>query len=311
MLRLPFSNKEDQQKRALVAEIESKFGGRLGPGMAEALAGRPNLLNLAPERRLLTVLEARLRGFDELASRLEPARVVDRMRPFLEVAMRVLHAEAGFPDRFAGAAVRALFGAPIPSMGDAAQACRAAIALRENLRELKNAWANAGEPLIDRLVLSAALATGEATVGYFGTDAVFDYGAVGPPIDLAARLDRLNALYGTTILASEETARSAGDSFQMREVARVRLAPGLEPIVAFEVVGFAPASPADRQRLVRFQTGLAAFRAREFLRAERLFASILEDFGGDPPAAIYADRCRRYRTTPPPDAWDGTEFLPG
>lgn len=310
MLRFSFSNKEDQQKRSLVAEIESKFGGRLAPGMAEGLAQRPNLLNLAPERRLLTVLEARLRGFDELSSRLEPSRVVDRLRPFLEVATRVMHAESGFPDRFTGAAVRTLFGAPIPAVGDAVQACRAAIALRENLRELKAAWMNAGEPLVDRLVLSAAVATGEATVGYFGTGAVFDYGAVGPPIDLAARLDRLNAVYGTTILASEETARAAGDTLVIREIAHVRLAPGLEPIVAFEVLGFAPASPSDRQRLTRFHTGLAAFRGREFLRAERLFASILEDFGGDPPAAIYADRCRRYRSAPPPDAWDGSEFLP-
>ena len=54
-----------------------------------------------------------------------------------------------------------------------------------------------------------------------------------------------------------------------------------------------------------FAAALARYRGRDFAAAEAAFAELAA--AGDGPAALYVERCRRYRETPPPADWDAVE----
>ncbi len=299
------------RRRQRRRELESLLSGTVPDAAVEALALNPEAA-LATERRRATVLAVEISGLAELADRLAPeAFEAALQRALAPLSAAVLGAGGGLES--AGAdALKAVFGAPLPLAEPAARACRAAVALRAEIPKLKAVLAAAREVPLGSLqpALEIGIASGEMTVGVLAPHGRPLYSAVGAAASLAPRLARLGRIYGTQVVLDEATASLAGDQVVVRELDRVRLRGQAAPATIYELVAASPASPGDRQRVVRYEAALAAFRNREFVRAERLFSSILEDLGEDPPARHFAERCRRLRASPPPEGWDGTAAYP-
>lgn len=55
----------------------------------------------------------------------------------------------------------------------------------------------------------------------------------------------------------------------------------------------------------RFEHARSCYAERDFAAAAELFAAI----ENDALSKLYAERCRRFVSTPPPDSWDGTSRL--
>ena len=64
--------------------------------------------------------------------------------------------------------------------------------------------------------------SGEVFVGNVGGTAIFDYRALGDPVNTASRLESVNKQLGTTILISDDTARQCGE-MPMRPAGRLVL----------------------------------------------------------------------------------------
>ena len=77
------------------------------------------------------------------------------------------------------------------------------------------------------------LHTGEATIGYIGSDRRSEYTAIGDTVNLASRLESNAA--GGQILVSEATARAAGDIFRMTAREPLSVKNRLQPVNLFEV----------------------------------------------------------------------------
>ncbi|MGH8583289.1 MAG: tetratricopeptide repeat protein [Gammaproteobacteria bacterium] len=60
-----------------------------------------------------------------------------------------------------------------------------------------------------------------------------------------------------------------------------------------------------QEKRVHFGAGLAAFRLRDYARAQRMFARVIDEFGPDGPALFYLELCVRFGSLPPQDPWDG------
>jgi adenylate cyclase len=86
-----------------------------------------------------------------------------------------------------------------------------------------------------------------------------------------------------------------------REIDLVRVVGRSTPLRLFELLDeTAPSHDA----LAGYAEGLAQYRERRFVEAERCFRS-----AGDPPALVMADRCAVFAKNPPPADWDGTHQL--
>ena len=291
-------------------QIKQTFQRFVSKAVVEEMLRRPELVKLGGERREMTVLFCDVRGFTSISEGRDPQWVVQLLNEFFTPMTRLVLAHGGTLDKYMGDALMAFFGAPLPHADHAARACRAACAMRAELLRLNAAWREAGrfEPG-KSLGIGIGLNSGEMSVGNMGSEEIFDYTVIGDSVNLGSRVEGLNRLYGTEVIATEFTVRAAaGDGLLFRELDRVRVKGKQLPVAIYEVVAAATDGDGKGPLVEAFARALAAYRARDFAAAEALFADLAERCG-DPPAAELRDRCRELRREPPPEDWEAVENL--
>lgn len=299
------------RKRRQLEDLRKTFEGNLPPNVLAAWCERPEEAPTTLSRRQATSLSGEITGLMELTEVLAPDRLGGSLSRCLGVLRERIFSQGGAVEHLDALGLRGVFGAPVAAEDHVQRACQAALELRHALLAERGVLAAHHELPLARvpLALEQGLATGVVVSGVLPPPSPGCYSALGAPVVAAARLARLCRTFGVSILVSEAVAAAAGDDFLVRELDRVRLRGHATPLTLFELVSANPAAPADRQRVVRYEAGLVAYRQREFVRAERLFASIVEDLGEDGAARVMAERCRRFRVSAPPEGWDGTASI--
>ncbi|HTF33130.1 MAG TPA: adenylate/guanylate cyclase domain-containing protein [Myxococcota bacterium] len=215
---------------------------------------------LEGERKEVTVLIADVVRSLEMAEALDPEDVHSVMDGFFELAVEAVHAQCGTLNQFRGDGFMALFGAPRAQGEDAVRALRAALEVRARTKTYS-------ERIQERFRLPLALRmgvhTGTVWVGSIGTDLRMDYTAEGPTVGLAARLEQAAA--PDEILISEETARRAGQYFDLIDLGPRALRGLRDPVRVYRLAGpgrFETRMDAERSR------GLTPFvgRRNELIR---------------------------------------------
>jgi adenylate cyclase len=133
------------------------------------------------------------------------------------------------------------------------------------------------------------------------------YGCLGDKVNLGSRLEGLNKMYRTQIIIGENTEQLVHGAFLLRELDVVRVKGKKKPVRIYELVdhaGRAPPGP-EGDLLHHYAAGLEAYRQQHWQPALGHFSRCLEILPGDGPSQVMAERCRIYRETPPPEAWDG------
>src|SRR5260221_3407626 len=85
----------------------------------------------------------------------------------------------------------------------------------------------------EQISVGIGLHTGEATIGYVGSDKRSEYTAIGDTVNLASRLES-NAT-GGQILISEATAGAAGNSIPLHAHEPLSVKNRVQPVNLFEV----------------------------------------------------------------------------
>ena len=144
-----------------------------------------------------------------------------------------------------------------------------------------------------------------AFVGHFGSPDRLSYTAIGNGINLASRLEGLNKLYGTTIIASEAIRQQVEGHFSFRLLDLVAVKGKEAAVRIYELLG-EPGTPNPSERFVAgYEAAFQAYLARDFAGAVTLLRAQSEE---DPPSGVLLARCLAYEVTPPPPDWQGVHI---
>lgn len=292
-----------RQERAKRAELKSAFQHYVSGSLVEQILQNPERLRLGGERRELTVLFSDVRGFTTLSERLTPEALVDLLNEYLTPMTEIVLNEKGMLDKYIGDAIMAVWGAPLPLEQHARHACQAAVAMRDRLFELHTRWKERSIPALE---IGIGINTGEMSIGNMGSAQRFDYTVMGDSVNLSARLEGVNKVYGTRILVSEFTVREAGSGFLFRELDRLRVKGKSNAVSIFELMGLVSQSPANATEIIeRFAQALLHYRNQDWEAAIKAFERVLMLDPNDGPSRMFLERITVFQQRSPEAQWDG------
>jgi len=107
-----------------------------------------------------------------------------------------------------------------------------------------------------------------------------NYTIMGDQVNLAARLESANKLFGTTILIAESSVSDVDQISRLRKVARLRVKGRMEPVLVYTIN-----DSLNRQQISDFERGFDLL-ARNRRAAEEIFVSLRSV---DSISSIYVD----------------------
>lgn len=182
------------------------------------------------ERRWLTVTFVDLVGFTALCERLDAEPLADILDDYLGALIPAAESRGGEVAKLLGDGVLVVFG--LGEAGDRRASVGAALAfcgsLPALLDQLAAGWRRRGEPVA--LQMRAGIASGFCTLGDRGAAERLDFTLIGPPVNLASRLQERADV--DAVLLDAASAALADPPHRLGPPRRLELK-GLGPIPAF------------------------------------------------------------------------------
>jgi adenylate cyclase len=198
--------------------------------VVKQLLDNPDSFRLGGANQTVTVLFADIRGFTSLSERENPEKIVGLLNKYFSAMSDIIFAHGGTLDKYIGDGLMAIFGAPTATQDDALNAVKAAVAMQKRLVTLNEELVRDGFSAIS---VGIGLHTGEATIGYIGSDQRSEYTAIGDTVNLAARLESNAA--GGQVLLSDATAAACGGSLPLRAQPPLTVKNRVQPVDLFEL----------------------------------------------------------------------------
>ena len=238
------------------------------PPILEALGRDLDTSLLEPRECDVTVLFCDLRGFSHRAEEESDnlTGLLERVSLALEVMTSQILRFGGVTGDFQGDAALGFWGWPISSDESPLNACRAALAIRE---EFSKAQADPENPLKD-FETSIGIAHGRAVAGKIGTREQVKVTVFGPVVNLASRLESMTRELHVSVLIDEFLDQQIRQKMSPTE-GRVRrllqvLPYGMDrPLLVSELVPAEHRSPLlTDQHLADFEKGVTSFIAGQW-----------------------------------------------
>lgn len=283
--------------------IKGMFSQYLNPEVVNYLIKNPSELKLGGIRKELTVMFTDLENFTRISEILDPETLVQRLNEYFEGMSEEIFKTKGTLDKFEGDAIMAFWGAPFDDHNHAINACLTAIAIKKKTVQISRRWE---EALNIKISTKIGINTGIMIVGNMGGTKKFDYTVMGDNVNLAARLESVNKIYGTNIIINETTYDKIKDNFFTRELDYILVKGKTIPVRIYELIDINENINDENKRIKEyFERGLELYRNRKFAQAIEEFEKVLLIVPDEKPSLVFIDRCFNYLNVPPPDDWSG------
>lgn len=214
--------------------LSRKLAKYLSPQVYNSIFSGEQEVQLASQRKKLTVFFSDLASFTELTDKMELEDLTHLLNQYLSEMAKVALAHGATVDKYVGDAIMIFFGDPeTRGVKEDALACvKMALAMKKRMIELADVWRAAGveTPMRCRI----GIHTGYCTVGNFGSDARMDYTIIGSPVNLASRLEHQSPV--GSILTSYETYALIKDEVHCEGRGPMRLKGFVHSIQTYEVI---------------------------------------------------------------------------
>ena len=210
----------------------------LPPQLARLIVSSGDESLLESHRRRIAVMFYDLRGFSAFSEMTDPEEVMGVLQEYNDAMGALIHQYEGTVGHFAGDGSMVFFNDPFPCPDPAARAARMAVAMCGRMDELTGRWRKWGH----ELGFGVGITYGYATLGKIGFEGRYDYGAIGPVVNLAARLCA-EAATGQ-ILVSQPVYAEVEELVEAERVGELTLKGFHRPVPAFNVLRLKQEEPA-------------------------------------------------------------------
>lgn len=286
-------------------KMKSMFSTYVNPEVVDTLIANPDMLRLGGQRMELTAMFALASG---PGLQTEDAEIlVDRLNEYFTAMTEEIFRYNGTLDKYEGAIIMAVYGAPVQYDDHAVKACLSCVGMRQALDKLKEEWARQGKEPIKTTV---GVNSGPMIAGNMGSASRFNYTIMGDSVNLAARILGAANQYGIDYTISEYTYDRASDLVITRMVDDIVVVGKTEPIKIYQVIGSTQEPMADYLKKLKehYEEGFRLYTERRWDEAIAAFRRTLEAVPDDTPSQLLIARCEQYKAEPPADTWKG-EFV--
>jgi adenylate cyclase len=157
-------------------------------------------------RQHAAILFADIRGFTALSESLDPRAIAEFLASFRCRATRAIEAHGGIVDKFVGDDVMGVFGVPIATPGDAANALAAGRALQAEIAAWNEKRRCAGRRPVS---IGIGIHYGRAFAGVIEGGKRLEFTVIGDAVNTAHRIEELTKMTSWPLLVSAELLEAA------------------------------------------------------------------------------------------------------
>jgi adenylate cyclase len=196
-----------------------------------------------------TVLMSDIRDFTTLSEAEAPTTILAWLNEYFSGLVPIVTANGGVVDKFEGDALLSFFGIlpqPLAPKQAAYQACRAAVAILENVEQLNARRVAQGHP---PFTTGLGLNTGLVTAGGLGASDRLNYTIIGDTVNTTARLQSFSRDFGTSGIVIGESTYTALEElaahFQFEPLGAQAFKGKRDELQVYRLVGLAGARQAQ------------------------------------------------------------------
>jgi class 3 adenylate cyclase len=182
--------------------------------------------------REVTILFVDIRQFTRLSEGMLAHNVVGLLNEVFQLISDIILGRGGTIYKVIGDAVMAYFGAPVPHADHALRAVTAALEIARAIENRNERLATEGGPGAP-VSIGIGIHTGVVVVGNIGSDRRTDFTAIGDPVNVAHRLEKLSG--AGQILVSEAVQRRVRGAVELRFEGERQLSGREEPVHVYAV----------------------------------------------------------------------------
>jgi class 3 adenylate cyclase len=205
------------------------------PQVIDQVMARGGAAELRSQRKPVTVFFSDLRGFTAFSDSVEPEELMATLEQYHETMGQRIAEFAGTLERFVGDGLMVFFNDPIEQSDHIERAVRMALAMRSDVRRLREEWTRKSY----QIDVGMGIHTGFATCGFVGYEGRRDYGVIGNVTNLAARLS--DAAGPGEILISARVQAELRNGFRVEPAGELTLKGFHQAQAAYRLVEFAGA----------------------------------------------------------------------
>jgi adenylate cyclase len=241
------------------------------------------------EEREVTLLFADLRGVTELAGSLEMDPLFcELLAQVLDCLTEAVVEHHGFVVDYFGDGLMAMWNAPADQPDHAELACRAGLEMLATLPEVSADWVRL---IQTELRAGIGIHTGMVQVGNAGSTKQVKYGARGPNVHLASRVEAATKELLVPLLVTQATVEQLPESLVAHRVCRAWL-PGARLPVDLYAVRLRQSDATHARGWQTYESALRQFEAGKFQDAADTLAHLIEA-AADIPAKFLTDCIQR------------------
>lgn len=261
---------------------------------------------LAGSTKMMTVLFADVRNFTAIAEKLDAKEVKRFLNTLFTPLTAIIFEFKGTIDKYVGDMIMAFWNDPLDDQGHASHCVQAALKMQNKVQALTSAFA---EQKLTNIGMRIGINTGMMHVGDMGSEYRKAYTVLGDAVNLASRLEGVNKMYGTSILASQETKERCSE-IVFRFIDCIYVKGKATPTNIYEPLCLlSQKTVALEEELTQYNEALALYNTDNWCKAKEKFAKLAEQYPKVEVYVIYLKRAEQYAVSPPSADWDRGQHL--
>ncbi len=259
--------------RTTATRLRTRYEQFFPAALVRELARDPSLLEGRGQD--VTILMSDLRGFSTISEHLGPQDTCRLVRDVMERLSERVAEYAGVIVSYQGDGLLAMWNAPFHQQEHATLACRAALAMLDEVPALNDAW----QPITGMPIqIGIGINSGTVQVGNTGSSRRFMYGPLGNTVNLVSRVEGVTKYLNLPVLITGFTRAQVGNTFATRRLGQARVAGIQSAFDLYELHGVT-ARPEWLAFRDQYEQALTLYESRQWLRTCQILLPLMEEGG--------------------------------